>query len=185
MKNDLTKIAEILKTTVEELENNQKDLVEEHATYYWNPVRGGLSMIVGEYGDYLCATSSINFDELLKEFKSGHRNGSLNNVFTNFLEMSSDEIKTLINQKYNLLNDKINGIIDNHEKENSGYLFWNCKMLLINIKMACNKLLKTYKEDLTSEEVSHYENLANLITQNEQNWQAMDDIKETVNSLVK
>ena len=79
MENILTKIAEILKTTVEEVEKNQKSLEEEHATYYWNPVRGGLAMIVDKNGDYLCATSSVNFDKLLTEFKSGHRNGNLNN----------------------------------------------------------------------------------------------------------
>ena len=70
-------IAKILDVSVEELNNNSKKLDDINATYYWNPIRGGISIIVAEDGSYLAATSGVNFDTLLEEFKKGRRNGNL------------------------------------------------------------------------------------------------------------
>ena len=54
------------------MKNSKK--VDENLTHYWNPIRGGISLIVDNEGNYLAATSSVNFDELLEEFKKGNRN---------------------------------------------------------------------------------------------------------------
>ena len=82
------KIANIIGVSVEELDNNSKYLSEINATYYFNSERGGISIIVAEDNSYLAATSSVNFDELVNEFKNGRRNGNL------------DPIQDFINKAY-------------------------------------------------------------------------------------
>ena len=76
--NELKVIANLLNLSLEEVKNNSKKLDDCDANYYWNPVRGGLSVIVASNGEYLVATSSVSFEKLLEEFKSGKRNGKTN-----------------------------------------------------------------------------------------------------------
>ena len=66
-------VSELLKMSKEETKKNSKEL-ENNLTYYWNPERGGISLIVDNEGNYLAAASSVNFDRLLEEFKKGDRN---------------------------------------------------------------------------------------------------------------
>ena len=66
-------VSELLKLSKEETEKNSKK-IDDNLTYYWNPIRGGISVIVDNEGNYLAAISSVNFDELLKEFKNGEKN---------------------------------------------------------------------------------------------------------------
>ena len=66
-------VSKLLELTKEETENNKKN-IDDNLTYYWNPSRGGLSVIVDIDGNFLAATSSISFEELLKEFKKGDKN---------------------------------------------------------------------------------------------------------------
>ena len=66
-------LSELLKMSKEETKKNSKEL-ENNLTYYWNPERGGISLIVDNEGNYLAAASSVNFDRLLEEFKKGDRN---------------------------------------------------------------------------------------------------------------
>ncbi len=66
-------VCELLKISKDEaIENNKK--IEENLTYYWNPERGGASVIVDNEGNYLAAVSSVNFERLLEEFKKGEKN---------------------------------------------------------------------------------------------------------------
>ena len=66
-------VCELLKISKDEaIENNKK--IEENLTYYWNPNRGGASVIVDNEGNYLAAVSSVNFERLLEEFKKGEKN---------------------------------------------------------------------------------------------------------------
>ena len=66
-------VCELLKISKDEaIENNKK--IEENLTYYWNPDRGGASVIVDNEGNYLAAVSSVNFERLLEEFKKGEKN---------------------------------------------------------------------------------------------------------------
>ncbi|MBR2833986.1 MAG: hypothetical protein IKE75_06180 [Bacilli bacterium] len=65
--------SELLKLSKEETQKNSKKL-DDNLTYYWNPVRGGISVIVDNKGNYLTAVSNVNFDELIEEFKKGDRN---------------------------------------------------------------------------------------------------------------
>ena len=66
-------VCELLKISKDEaIENNKK--IEENLTYYWNPDRGGASVIVDNEGNYLASVSSVNFERLLEEFKKGEKN---------------------------------------------------------------------------------------------------------------
>lgn len=74
----LGKISEKLQIDLDNLSSNSKRIDDIKATYYWNSSRGGISLIVSDDGSYLGATSSINFDKHLEEFKAGKRNGNFN-----------------------------------------------------------------------------------------------------------
>ena len=60
--------------TEEETQKYCKEVPEIDGYYFWNPVRGGLSVIINHRGERLIATSSVSFNEHLKAFKEGKRN---------------------------------------------------------------------------------------------------------------
>ncbi len=66
-------VSKLLNLSKEETLKNSKK-IDDNLTYYWNPMRGGNSLIADKDGNYLAASSSVNFDDLLKEFKIGNRN---------------------------------------------------------------------------------------------------------------
>ena len=66
-------VSELLKLSKEETEKNSKK-IDDNLTYYWNPIRGGISVIVDNEGNYLAAVSSVNFEKLLETFKNGDKN---------------------------------------------------------------------------------------------------------------
>ena len=66
-------VCEILKISKEGAEKNSRK-IDNKTTYYWNPIRGGNSLIVDDEGNYLAAVSSVSFEKLLEEFKKGERN---------------------------------------------------------------------------------------------------------------
>ncbi len=105
-------------------------------------------------------------------------------VFTSYVGMNCAEIKNLITEKTNLLKDKLDGKIDDNEKSNSGYLFWNCKTILRNIYMSYDKLTSKFKEELSSEELVTFTKKSNIIKEKESQWKTMDDIRETFDLLV-
>lgn len=51
-----------------------KELPEDNAIYMWENIRGGIGIIIGEDKSYLTATSSVNFERHLNEYRSGRRN---------------------------------------------------------------------------------------------------------------
>ena len=63
-----------LKLTPETIGEHTKALPEEDATYYWNPVPGGLAMIVGKDGRKLLAPTCIGLERQLEEYIEGKRN---------------------------------------------------------------------------------------------------------------
>ena len=72
-------ISKLLECEANKVEETAKRIEEINATYYYNPVRGGRSIIVDDDGSYLLLVSSaVSFDEFLNEFKSGRRNGKIN-----------------------------------------------------------------------------------------------------------
>ena len=66
--------AQLLHMTTEEAQRHYKEIPEENACYFWNPIRGGASVIISETGEKLGATSSVSFERHLAAFKAGKRN---------------------------------------------------------------------------------------------------------------
>ena len=60
--------------TRDNLQKCMRVVKEIKGRYYWNPVRGGLAIIINEDGEKLVANSSIPFEKHLEAFKSGKRN---------------------------------------------------------------------------------------------------------------
>ena len=66
--------AQALKISLEETEKHVKPVPEIDGYYFWNPVRGGLSVLVNAQGERLVATSSVSFEKHLRVFLEGRRN---------------------------------------------------------------------------------------------------------------
>lgn len=63
-----------LHMSVEDVKKYCKEVPEIDGYYFWQPFRGGISIIINNVGEKLCATSSISFEKHLKAFKEGKRN---------------------------------------------------------------------------------------------------------------
>ena len=75
MERNLIKIAsEVMKVTIEEAEQHCKKIPNLDAYYFWNPVRGGIAVIIGANGEKLGATSAVSFEKHVKAFLDGRRN---------------------------------------------------------------------------------------------------------------
>jgi hypothetical protein len=74
MNMDKKEIMSLLNINEETFENCKKKIPEIGGWYYWNPVRGGLSIIINDKNEKLIATSAVSFDEHLSAFKKGKRN---------------------------------------------------------------------------------------------------------------
>jgi hypothetical protein len=75
MKQELFEIAaKAMHVTVEEAQQHWKEIPEHDSYYLWNPVRGGISVIINNNGEKLAATSSVSFERHLKAFLEGRRN---------------------------------------------------------------------------------------------------------------
>lgn len=66
--------AETMKVSLEVAKKNYKKLPEHSAYYFWNPIRGGISVIIGESGEKLGAVSGVGFQRHLQAFLEGKRN---------------------------------------------------------------------------------------------------------------
>lgn len=87
-------VSDILKLSEEETQKYCKEVPEIDGYYFWNPVRGGLSVIINHRGERLCANSSISFEEHLKAFKEGRRDKM--SIIEN--KKSEDRLKRRYNQ---------------------------------------------------------------------------------------
>ena len=71
-------IVEIAATAIhvstEVAEKHSKQVPQIEGWYFWNPARGGLSVLVNKAGEKLSATSAISFEKHLSAFCSGKRN---------------------------------------------------------------------------------------------------------------
>ena len=66
--------AKVMKVSVDEASKHCKKIENLDAYYFWNPVRGGIAVIVNSMGEKLGATSSVSFQKHLKAFLDGRRN---------------------------------------------------------------------------------------------------------------
>lgn len=67
-------VAKKFNMSVEDVKKHSKEVPEIDGYYFWQPFRGGISIIINNVGEKLCATSSISFEKHLKAFKEGKRN---------------------------------------------------------------------------------------------------------------
>ena len=75
MNKQILKIAaETMKVPIEVAKENYKELPDQDAFYFWNPVRGGIAVIVGTDGKKLGANSGISFYQHLQAYVDGRRN---------------------------------------------------------------------------------------------------------------
>ena len=72
--NILKAAAAAMNTAPEEAIKNCREISELNAYYFWQPVRGGLALIIAASGEKLRASSAISFEQHLKAFKEGKRN---------------------------------------------------------------------------------------------------------------
>lgn len=75
---NLEKLSQLLDMPTANVHLNSKRVSEVNATYYYNPTRGGKSIIVSDDGSYLATSSAMSFEKLLEEFNNGRRNGNFN-----------------------------------------------------------------------------------------------------------
>lgn len=65
--------AELLKITIEQVEENS-GVIDDNGTLYVSiPIKGGCSLMIDCNGYVLYADSSISFSEMQREFKNGRR----------------------------------------------------------------------------------------------------------------
>lgn len=75
MKDEILLIAaQTMKVSTDEALKHCKPIPELNAYYFWNPIRGGIAVIIDEEGGRLGATSAISFEKHVEAFKSGRRN---------------------------------------------------------------------------------------------------------------
>ena len=75
MDNKIIEIAaRTMKISAEEAQKHYKEIPEIGGYYFWNPIRGGISVIVNTDGERLGATSSVSFEKHLKAFNEGKSN---------------------------------------------------------------------------------------------------------------
>ena len=66
--------AKTIKTSVKVAEEHKKEVPEIDGWYVWNPVKGGIAVLINAAGEKLAATSGISFEQHLKAFQNGRRN---------------------------------------------------------------------------------------------------------------
>ena len=66
--------ANAMKVSPEEAEKHYKAVDQINGFYFWNPVRGGIAVLVNLNGEKLAATSSVRYETHLQAFLDGRRN---------------------------------------------------------------------------------------------------------------
>ena len=66
--------AKVVKLPESEVTLHCKELPEINAYYFYNPIRGGIAVIIDENLEKLGATSRVSFERHLQAFKDGKRN---------------------------------------------------------------------------------------------------------------
>ena len=67
-------VVELLDIDEETFNKCQRKLDDIDAYYFWNPARGGRSIIINNAGEKLVANSSIPFNRHYEDYLSGKRN---------------------------------------------------------------------------------------------------------------
>ena len=73
-KNIIETAASVIQLSYEETEAHCKEVPEIEGWYFWNPIRGGISVLINAEGEKLAASSAVSFEKHLKAFLDGKRN---------------------------------------------------------------------------------------------------------------
>lgn len=74
MDNIIEIAAKAMKVSIEDAQKHNKKIPDIDAYYFWNPIRGGIAVIVASNGEKLSATSTISYEKHLAAFIDGKRN---------------------------------------------------------------------------------------------------------------
>lgn len=87
MKQDtINEILDVLQINDKTLKTCSKKIEELDAWYIWNPIRGGKSMIIDDFGNKLVANSFVDYKKLISDFKIGKRTfNSIKEIIDNTL----------------------------------------------------------------------------------------------------
>lgn len=66
--------AETLKISMEDALSNSEEIEKDSLFYFWNPIRGGVAVLVDAEGEKLAASSAIGFEKHLQAYRDGKRN---------------------------------------------------------------------------------------------------------------
>ncbi len=66
--------AAAMKVSKEVAAKHCKEAPEIGGWYFWNPVRGGISVLINAAGERLAATSGVSYKRHTDAFKNGRRN---------------------------------------------------------------------------------------------------------------
>lgn len=66
--------AKALNMPEEEIKKCTKFFPEQKLHYFWQPLRGGRAVLIGEDGSRLIAGSAVRFEEHLNQYLAGRRN---------------------------------------------------------------------------------------------------------------
>lgn len=107
-------------------------------------------------------------------------------VFTTFRDLDFNELLVLRNNKIQQCFDKINGVnLNDFEKQNQGYLFFNTKMIIENIKLIDSKIINKFSNNLNEETKILITNELQMLEEKEKTYVNINDVLEVLNKIVK
>jgi len=128
----------------------------------------------------------INSFDLLKNYIESILN-NINTVdnsevsFTKIDNLNVDELKELRKQKIELCNSKSNKEkLNDLEVDNDGYLFFNCKMIIENIRLIDSKLINKFKNELSNDEKKFYKDELDYLDEYKSKYNDLGDVKKVL-----
>ena len=70
--------SEVIKIFNSEVDDLKYRKIDEQTFYFYENIKGGKSIIISKNGEYLCASSGIDFEKLIEEFQKGEKNKNFN-----------------------------------------------------------------------------------------------------------
>ena len=107
-------------------------------------------------------------------------------AFTSFKDLNYEELLVLRNKKIQQCWDKINGInLNKDEEANDGYLFFNTKMIIENIKFIDSKLINKFANNLGAETYGLIKNELQMLEEKEKTYVNITDVASILNNIIK
>jgi hypothetical protein len=104
-------------------------------------------------------------------------------IFISYVNMNCEEIKELIKDRINTLEEYLNQDKSDAETYEIGFLMFACKQVLNNMRMACDKLIRKFSEELTPDEIEYYKKVSETVQNDTATWTNFEKIKETLDKV--